>query len=116
MTVSHINQTAALNTIPVINGRRDTQFAEALAKVSPEQQAKAQASATDFESVFLNTMFAQMTSSVKGDGPFGDTTGTGAWRSMLTDQYSREFAKAGGIGISSEIYRSLIIQQANRSL
>jgi Rod binding domain-containing protein len=32
---------------------------------------------------------------------------------MLTDQYSKSFAKAGGIGISSEVYRSLIIQQAN---
>jgi Rod binding domain-containing protein len=62
--------------------------------------------------VFLNSMFSQMTAGLKGDGPFGDTVGTGVWRSMLTDQYARAFAKAGGIGISNEVYRTLILQQA----
>jgi Rod binding domain-containing protein len=98
---------------PVLTGRPDAQFAEALAKVSPEAQTKAKAQAQDFEAMFLNSMFSQMTSGLKGDGPFGDTVGTGVWRSMLTDQYSRAFAKAGGIGISNEVYRTLILQQAN---
>ena len=65
--------------------------------------------------MFLNSMFSQMTSGVKGDGPFGDTVGTGVWRSMLTEQYSKSFAKAGGVGISNEVYRTLILQQANRA-
>ena len=39
--------------------------------------------------MFLNSMFSQMTTGVKGEGPFGDTTGTGVWRSMLTDEYSK---------------------------
>jgi hypothetical protein len=34
---------------------------------------------------------------------------------MLTDQYSKNFAKAGGVGISSEVYRTLILQQAGRA-
>jgi len=34
---------------------------------------------------------------------------------MLTDQYSKNFAKAGGIGISTDVYRTLILQQANRT-
>jgi len=99
-------------TMPVLNGRPDREFAAALQKVSPQQQAKAQATATDFEAMFLNSMFAQMTAGLKGEGPFGDTPGTGVWRSMLTEQYSKSFAKAGGVGISSEIYRTLILQQA----
>jgi Rod binding domain-containing protein len=65
--------------------------------------------------MFLNSMFSQMTSSVKGEGPFGDTVGTGIWRSMLTEQYSKSFAKTGGIGVSAEVYRSLILQQADRA-
>jgi Rod binding domain-containing protein len=60
-------------------------------------------------------MFSQMTSGVKGEGPFGDTVGTGVWRSMLTEQYSKNFAKAGGVGISNDVYRTLIMQQAGRS-
>jgi flagellar protein FlgJ len=101
--------------MPTINGRPDTQFADALTKVSPQQQKKAKAQAQDFEAMFLSSMFSQMTSGLKGDGPFGDTVGTGVWRSMLTEQYSKSFAKAGGIGISNEVYRSLILQQAGRS-
>lgn len=97
------------------NGRPDIDLTNALKTVSPEAQKKARASAEDFEAVFLNTMFSQMTSEIKGEGPFGDTTGTGAWRSMLTDQYAREFSKSGGVGISNEVFRSLILQQANRT-
>jgi Rod binding domain-containing protein len=101
--------------MPMLNGRPDYLLADALTKISPQAQAKAKGAAQDFEAVFLNSMFSQMTSGIKGDGPFGDTTGTGVWRSMLTDQYSKSFAKAGGIGISNDVYRTLILQQANRA-
>ncbi|WP_454645780.1 flagellar assembly peptidoglycan hydrolase FlgJ [Bradyrhizobium liaoningense] len=94
------------------NGRPDFELAAALQKVSPQQQAKAQKTATDFEAMFLNSMFSQMTSGLKGEGPFGDTTGTGVWRSMLTEQYSKSFAQAGGVGVATEVYRTLIMQQA----
>lgn len=100
--------------IPYINGRPDYDFATALNKVSPQVQAKAKATAQDFEAMFLNQMFSQMTSGLKGEGPFGSTTGTGVWRSMLTEQYSKSFAQAGGVGISKDVYRTLIIQQAKR--
>ena len=62
--------------------------------------------------MFLNSMFSQMTNGVSGEGPFGNTPGTGVWRSMLTDEYSKGIAKAGGVGISSDVYRTLIMQQA----
>ncbi len=112
---STIGATAANAVPPMRNGRPDYQLAEALTKVSPQAQAKARASSQDFEAMFLNSMFSQMTSGIKGDGPFGDTQSTGVWRSMLTDQYSKNFAKAGGIGISTDVYRTLILQQANRA-
>ena len=85
------------------NGRPDFELAAALQKVSPQQQAKTQKTATDFEGMFLNAMFSQMTSGVKGDGPFGDTTGTGVWRSMLTEQYSKTFAKAGKQSVTLQV-------------
>jgi Rod binding domain-containing protein len=98
-----------------INPRPDLELADALTKVVPAAQAKAKATATDFEAMFLNSMFAQMTSGLKGDGPFGDTQGTGVWRSMLTEQYAKNFAKAGGVGISNEVFRTLILQQAKQT-
>jgi flagellar protein FlgJ len=102
-------------SVPFINGRPDFMLADALAKVSPKAQAKAKSTAQDFEAMFLNSMFSQMTSGLKGEGPFGNTPGTGVWRSMLTEQYSKTFAKAGGVGISNDVYRTLILQQANRA-
>jgi flagellar protein FlgJ len=101
--------------MPLRYGRPDPLLADALTKVSPQAQAKAKATATDFEAMFLNSMFSQMTSGIKGEGPFGDTPGTGVWRSMLTDQYSKNFAKSGGVGISNEVFRTLILQQAGRA-
>jgi len=119
MLNSLINSTIGSNhakSVPLMrNGRPDLQLADALTKVSPQAQAKAKASSQDFEAMFLNSMFSQMTSGIKGEGPFGDTQSTGVWRSMLTDQYSKNFAKAGGIGISTDVYRTLILQQANRA-
>ena len=99
----------------LINGRNDPQLADALKKISPEAQKKTRAKAQEFEAMFLNSMFSQMTSSIKGEGPFGDTPGTGVWRSMLTEQYSKSFARAGGVGISNEVYRTLILQQAGHA-
>lgn len=94
--------------------RADPQLAEALAKVPEATQKKIRGQAQDFEAMFLNSMFSQMTSGIKGEGPFGNTPGTGVWRSMLTDEYSKSFAKAGGVGISNDVFRTLILQQAKR--
>jgi peptidoglycan hydrolase FlgJ len=77
--------------------------------------AKARANAVDFEAVFLNSMFTQMFTSVEGEGPFGGGGGAGVWRSFLSEEYSKSFAKAGGIGIADHVYRSLIAQQEARS-
>jgi Rod binding domain-containing protein len=119
MPNSLMNPTAAGMALkagmPMRYGRPDHPLADALTKVSPQAQAKAKASSQDFEAMFLNSMFSQMTSGIKGEGPFGDTPSTGVWRSMLTEQYSKNFAKAGGLGISTDVYRTLILQQANRA-
>jgi flagellar protein FlgJ len=110
-TPSHV----AAPKMPMYNGRPDFTLEDALTKVSPQQQAKAKSTATDFEGMFLNQMFSQMTDGLQGEGPFGNTPGTGVWRSMLTEQYSKSFAKAGGVGIAKDVYRELILQQAKNS-
>ena len=52
--------------MPSYNGRPDYDFAAALDKVSPQVKAKAQTQAQNFEGMFLNSMFAQMTNGLKG--------------------------------------------------
>ena len=61
--------------------------------------------------MFLNSMFQHMFTGIQGEGPFGGGGAVGVWRSMLTDEYAKSFAKAGGIGIADQVYRTLIAQQ-----
>jgi Rod binding domain-containing protein len=74
---------------------------------------KTRAAAEDFESVFLNSMFQQMFSSV-GQGPFNGGPGAGVWRSFLTEEYAKSFTKAGGFGIADHVHRALLAQQEVR--
>jgi flagellar protein FlgJ len=73
--------------------------------------AKARTAAVNFEAQFLNSMFSQMLTGIDGDGPFGGGPAVGVWRSFLTEQYAKSFAKAGGIGIADKVYHALLAQQ-----
>ena len=81
--------------------------------ISPAAAAKARASAQDFEAVFLNSMFSQMFTHVN-EGPFNGGQAASTWRSFLTDEYAKNFAQAGGIGIADSVYKELMsLQEAN---
>jgi Rod binding domain-containing protein len=84
--------------------------AAAASNLTPAQ-AKARAASQDFEAVFLNSMFTQMFAGVEGEGPMGGKGATGVWRSFLTDEYAKNFAKSGGIGIADQVYSTLLAQQ-----
>jgi peptidoglycan hydrolase FlgJ len=90
-------------------------IAQGAAKVDAKTQSKVRNVAQNFESVFLNTIFQQMFTAIGNDGPLGGGPGVGVWRSFLTDEYARSFAKAGGVGIGDQVYRELIAQQAART-
>jgi len=84
-------------------------------KVAPGVVEKIRGTAQDFESVFLNSMFSQMFTGVGAEGPFGGGPAMGVWRSFLTNEYAKTFAKAGGIGIGDQVYSELLAMQAARS-
>jgi flagellar protein FlgJ len=81
------------------------------AKPAADYKTKARATAVNFEAQFLNSMFSQMLTGVQGEGPFGGGPAVGVWRAFLTEQYSKSFAKAGGIGIADKVYHTLLAQQ-----
>jgi Rod binding domain-containing protein len=76
---------------------------------------KARGAAQDFEAVFLNQMFQHMFTGIEGEGPFGGGGAGGVWRSFLSDEYAKSFAKAGGIGLSDDVYRTLLARQGIQS-
>jgi Rod binding domain-containing protein len=81
---------------------------------SAENASKLREVAQDFESMFLNSMFQQMFANV-GQGPFSGGPGANIWRSFLTQEYSKSFVKAGGIGIADHVMRALLARQEQRS-
>jgi Rod binding domain-containing protein len=81
--------------------------------ISPAAAAKARSTAQDFEAVFLGSMFGQMFAGT-GEGPFSGGQAAKTWRSFLTDEYAKNFAKAGGVGIADAVYKELIAQQEAR--
>ena len=80
---------------------------EAMLKI----KGKAKSAAGEFESMFLNSMFEQMNTNVDGDGPFGGSGALKVWRSFLTDEYAKTFARNGGVGIASHVYDQLLKHQ-----
>jgi len=72
------------------------------------------ATAQEFESVFLGSMFGEITKQLSGDGPLGGQgAGGDAWRSLLTDELGKSVAQSGGVGVASQVYSELIRLQAN---
>ncbi len=97
------------NTSPVADARK--------APLATGKNPKLWATAQDFESVFLGSMFGEITKQLSGDGPLGGQgAGGDAWRGMLTDELGKTVAKSGGIGVAQHIYSELIRLQANQGV
>jgi flagellar protein FlgJ len=91
------------SSLSSISGAQNAQI-EAMLKV----KGKAKSAAGEFESMFLNSMFQQMNTSVDGEGPFGGSGAQKVWRSFLTDRYAKLFAQSGGVGIAKHVYDELL--------
>ena len=60
-------------------------------------------------------MFSQMFDAREAKARSAAARRPTTWRSFLTDEYSKTFAKAGGIGIADSVYKHLIAQQEARA-
>ena len=103
----------AAHVAPTLTPAATAALAGVDSKTVASRGGKARAVAEDFEAVFLNNMFQQMFTSV-GNGPFSGGPGAEIWRSFLTDEYSKAFVKAGGIGIADQVQSTLLEQQEVR--
>ena len=106
---------AALTTTPQASFGAMNALSAPSVPAATSNKAKARANAIEFEAMFLSSMFNQMFTGIDGEGPFGGGGKAGVWRSFLSDEYAKSFAKAGGIGIADHVYRALLVQQEIRS-
>lgn len=68
----------------------------------------AEATAKEFESMFLSQMMEQMFGDSIGDEAFGDSDSSQIYKGLLMDAYGKEISRAGGIGIAPYIQRELL--------
>lgn len=67
--------------------------------------------ADEFESMFIAQMLAPMFEPLETDGITGGGSAERAFRPMLVDEYAKEMAKQGGIGLSDQIYAEILRMQ-----
>jgi len=82
-----------------------------MSTVTPTQYAKMAQTARDFESMFISRMLESTTSGLKTKGSFFGGNGEAQFRSMLNEQYGKELAKHGGIGIADAVLRQMVQMQ-----
>lgn len=85
---------------------------------SPEKSAnyqKAKAAAEKFEGVFLSQMLTQMFKGVDTDQMFGGGAGEDMFKSLMIDEYGKEIAAQGGIGLAKPILNQLLAVQEHHA-
>ncbi len=78
---------------------------------SSKEIQKNQATAKEFESVFIAEMIKPMFEGIETDGMFGGGKGEEIFRGILVTEYGKIVANAGGIGLSSQIRDQMIKMQ-----
>lgn len=72
---------------------------------------KARKAAEDFEAFFLSQTFEQMFQGVAPDAMFGGGEGERVFRSLMFQEYGRQVAKSGGVGIADMVQREILRMQ-----
>lgn len=91
---------------------------DALARSAPVQAPKAAANAAaakkvsqQFEGVLISQMLNDMFAGVKTDGMFGGGPGEEMFRSLMIDEYGKQVAAQGGLGLADTVTRELLKRQ-----
>ncbi len=72
---------------------------------------RAKKAAQEFEGVFITQMLGEMFSGLSTDGPFGGGQGEAMFRSLMLDEYGKQIAAQGGIGLASTVTAQLLKHQ-----
>jgi Rod binding domain-containing protein len=71
----------------------------------------AKETAQKFEAVFITQFLGQMFDGIKTDGIFGGGQGEEMFRSLMLDEYGKQFAAQGGFGLANAVQRELLRNQ-----
>ena len=84
-----------------------------LSSLSSSDKAKVEEAAQDFEAFFLTRMMESMFEGVSTDGMFDGGEAEKIYRSLLLDEYGKEMAKLGTIGVKDYVMDAVLkLQEA----
>ena len=84
-------------------------------KLPPQQVARIQKSAQEFEAMALGQMLAPMFDTVDASkGPFGGGSGEEAWKPMMVSELGKQVAKSGGLGLARPVMEQMLRMQEAR--
>lgn len=66
------------------------------------------AAAEEFEAVMLTAMLKPIFDGVEISEPFGGGEGEKMWQGLLVEEYAKEMAASGGIGIADQVRSELL--------
>ena len=72
---------------------------------------KAKESAENFEAFFMTRMMESMFEGVSTDGIFGGGHAEKMYRSLLLDEYGKEMAKVGTVGVKDYVLSAILKMQ-----
>jgi Rod binding domain-containing protein len=81
-----------------------------LSKSKNITKEQAEIAAKDFEAMFLSQMLEPMFGESVGNEAFGSEESQEIYKSMMVNEYGKQIANAGGIGIASYVKESLMRQ------
>jgi Rod binding domain-containing protein len=84
---------------------------QAAANGATPNMAKIKQAAQQFEGFFVGQMMEYMMADLHPDATFGGGQAEETWRSMLNQEYGKEIAKSGKLGISDWIVKSMVQSQ-----
>jgi Rod binding domain-containing protein len=80
--------------------------------LSPQQVAKIEQAAHDFEAMAIGQLLQPMFATVDpSKGMFGGGAGEEAWRPMLISQVAKQMAAHGGLGLAQPIMQQMLRMQ-----
>ncbi len=81
----------------------------------PQQVARIQKAAQDFEAMALGQMLAPMFETVDASkGAFGGGSGEQAWQPMMVNEIGKQMAKSGGVGLARPVMEQMLRMQEAR--
>lgn len=93
-------------------GQSDASVMARLKGAGAQKKDKAiDTAARDFEAMFIAEMMKPMMETVQTDEQFGGGKGEDVFRGLLTQEYGKKMAAAGGIGLASSIGAALLQAQ-----